>query len=181
MRGRRPKPREQRVMEGMAGHRPLPETVLVSGRPSRGEWDEPPAHLPEDARRFWGETVSRLVDVGLVDRVDVPLLEMLATQYARAHAARRVIAEVGYFTKGSRGQLTEHPAVRIEREATQLFSRLAEQFAIGAVSRSRLGLAELHARGLKAALEQSFGRPNLRPIDGAASDVGSGPAENEPI
>src|SRR5947209_5189831 len=81
-------------------------------------------------------------------RVDMPMLEAMSIQYARAMQARRVLRSEGLFTSGSVGQLREHPAVKIEREATTLFARLAEQFALTPASRSRLGMAELHRRSL---------------------------------
>lgn len=65
--------------------------VLVGGRPSLDELREPPEDLPEDAKAFWADTVVRLIEVGIVDRVDVPILEQLATQYARIKATQRVI------------------------------------------------------------------------------------------
>ena len=109
--------------------RALPEPLLVAGRPAAGELSEPPEHLPADAQAFWRDTVARLVDVGLIDRVDVPMLEQLAVQYARIRAAQKVIAAYGMFTRGSVGQIREHPAVRIEREATRVFLALSRNSA----------------------------------------------------
>lgn len=157
-----PKPREQRIMEGNPGRRPLPEPVLVSGRPVPGELTEPPAHLPADAKEFWSDSVQRLASVGIIDRVDVPALEQLATQYARIRQAQRVIAEDGHFTRGSVGQLREHPALKIEREATTMFLKLADQFALTPVARTRLGLAQLHGRALQQELSEGLGKPEYR-------------------
>jgi len=52
-----PKPVEQKIREGNPGRRPLPEPMLVAGRPRRGELDTPPSHLAEDAQAFWRGTV----------------------------------------------------------------------------------------------------------------------------
>lgn len=141
------------------------EVVTVGGRPMPSELADPPDDLPEDGKRFWRETVPRLAEVGLVDRVDVPILEAMATQYARAHQARRVVTSEGLFTMGSVGQLREHPAVKIEREAVGLFARLAEQFALTPTSRSRLGMAELHRRSLQEDLTDRLGQPHFIPAD----------------
>lgn len=152
MRGRKPKPAEVRLIEGNPGHRPVPQPVVIAGRPVPGELETPPAHLPADARDFWTATVPRLVSAGIVDRVDIPALEMLATQYARAVQARRVVAEEGHFTRGSMGQIIEHPALKIERNATKAFQSLSEQFGITPVARVRLGKAELERQSLADAL-----------------------------
>lgn len=162
MRGRKPKPVEQKIAEGNPGKRPLPQTMLVSGRPELAEIAEPPEHLSDDAKEFWRESVTRLVEVGIIDRVDVPVLEQMAEQYARVRAAQRVVKEVGMFAKGSTGQIREHPALRIEREATTLFLKLAEHYALTPIARTRLGLAELHRRSLAEELQSGLGGPQLR-------------------
>jgi P27 family predicted phage terminase small subunit len=164
MRGRKPTPREERIRQGNTQHRPLPEPLLVAGRPDLGELAEPPDHLPEDAKALWRDSVERLIEVGIVDRVDVPVLETLCTQYARLRQAQRVIATDGHFVRGSVGQLREHPAIRIEREATAMFLKIAEHYALTPVARTRLGLAELHRRTLAQEMGGAFGNPDLQPI-----------------
>jgi P27 family predicted phage terminase small subunit len=164
MRGRKPTPIEQRVREGNPQHRPLPEPVIVGGRPVPADLAEPPADLPQDAQDFWCDSVVRLVEVGLIDWVDVPVLEMLATQYARVKQSRRVIAEDGHFALGSVGQIREHPALKIERESMAAFLRLAEQYGLTPVARTRLGLAELHRRSLEQEMVSALGAPDLRPV-----------------
>lgn len=124
MRGVKPKPVEQRQREGNASKRKLPEPLLVGGRPTLRELDEPPEHLPPEAKEFWRDSVVRLIEVGIVDRVDVPVLEQLATQYARIRQSQRVLAEDGHFTRGSVGQIREHPALKIEREATRMLRQI---------------------------------------------------------
>jgi P27 family predicted phage terminase small subunit len=166
MRGPKPKPLEMRQREGNAGHRPLPEPLLVAGRPELNELAEPPAHLPIEAKEFWRESVVHLIRVGIIDRVDVPVLEQLATQYARIRQSQRVLAEDGHFVRGSVGQLREHPALKIEREATSLFLRMAEHYALTPIARTRLGLAELHRRSLSSELESGLGAAiPLTPLD----------------
>lgn len=161
--GRKPKPAEQRKAEGNPGKRPLPEPLLVAGRPTLEEMHEPPEHLPPDAQEFWRDSIVRLIEVGIIDRVDGPALEQLAMQYARIRGAQRVIAEAGYFAKGSTGQIREHPALKIEREATSMFLKLAEHYALTPIARTRLGLAELHRRSLQSEMASGLGKPDLRP------------------
>lgn len=160
-----PKPVEQKIREGNPGRRPLPEPVLIAGRPALREWDEPPDHLPDEGKEFWLDVVANMIEVGVVDRVDKPVLEMLATQYARWRQAQRVVAKFGHFTRGSVGQLREHPGVKIEREAGAAFLRMAVEFGLTPSGRIRLGLAELTRRTLAAELNDVFGQPTLRPID----------------
>jgi P27 family predicted phage terminase small subunit len=169
MRGRKPKPVEERRLEGGrdVSHRSSPEPLLVAGRPAH-EFDEPPADLPRDARDFWRLTVTRLIEVGMLDLVDDVALRMLSTQYARWRQAGRVVADDGHFVRGSVGQLREHPAIRIEREAHGLFLKTAEQFGLTPMARTRLGLAELHRRSLHTEMESALGTADV--IEGEAAD-----------
>lgn len=160
-RGRPPKPLEQRVAEGNPGKRPLPAPVLVGGRPTPEEFSQPPADIPEDGRQWWMKNVPRLVELGIIDRIDETVLEQLAVLYSRIKQARRVIREDGHFAKGSTGQLVKHPALSIEESSTKLFMQLAEQYALTPTARTRLGLAELNrqtaARELLAELQGDDG------------------------
>ena len=154
MRGRKPVPVEQRRLEGQdVSHRPLPQAVLVGGRPDALER---PKGLPREAWPFWEESVGQLVDAGIADKVDLPALTMLATIYARAIQARKAIAKDGILAFGSSGQVVEHPAVKIERNSIKLFLTAAEQYGIGPVARTRLGLADLNRRSMAAELERQL-------------------------
>ena len=150
-------------------HRPLPQPLLVAGRPDLERFREPPAGLPEDAKEFWADSVAKLAEVGVIDVVDTPSLEMLATQYARVMQARRVIAAKGLFSLGHGGQIKESPAVKLERDAMATFMRFASEFALTPVARTRLGLAQLHGKAMAKELD-----------DQLAGDQPSTPAE-EPI
>jgi P27 family predicted phage terminase small subunit len=163
MRGRKPTPPEEKIRQGNPGRRPIPEPILVGGRPDREEIVEPPEHLDPEAHDFWVFAVERLTEVGIIDRVDIPVLEQLATQYARIRQAQRAIKKYGHFTRGSTGQIVAHPAVKMEQDATNLFLKIAEHYALTPVARTRLGLAELQARSMAAEMDDRLGTPDLTP------------------
>jgi P27 family predicted phage terminase small subunit len=160
MRGRKPKPIEQRIAEGNPGRRPLPQPVHVD-KANLDEMLEPPEDLDPAAKEFWTFAVEKLTSIGVLDRVDQPALEMLATAYARVGHARDAITKYGHFTRGSSGQIKEHPAVKLERESVQTFLKLAEQFALTPVARTRLGLAQMQGRSMAAEMEDALGATEL--------------------
>jgi len=159
-RGRPPKPVEQRIAEGNPGRRPLPEPV----RPAPvHKAPEPPDHLDKDAKAFWNEAVPVLYEVGILDKVDTAALEMAATAYSRFREAKRVIDKKGILSRGSAGQVVEHPALSTERASQQMYLRFADQYALTPVARTRLGLAELHRRSLVQEMNDAIGEPELTP------------------
>lgn len=171
-RGRPPKPVEQRRLEGGSevSHRPVPEPLLVAGRPDLEKFRVPPPYLPNDAKEFWGETIQRLTEVGIIDLVDGVSLELMAIQYARSRQAGRVVAVEGHFAPGAAGQIKEHPALKIERDAMAMFLRYASEFALTPVARTRLGMAELGRRAMASEMEKELDGPKAD-FDADAEEV----------
>jgi P27 family predicted phage terminase small subunit len=133
MKGRKATPIEQRKREGNPGHRPLPEPLkFKSGPPTK------PKDLPAAASELWDELVPVMVAAGIADQVHRATLVALCVQWARGEMARRVIAEEGYFARGSMGQVIEHPALGMEARAHQLLLRFCEQYGLTAASAARI-------------------------------------------
>lgn len=153
VRGRKPKPVEQRRRDGNPGKRPLPEPVIVKGRVGLVK-----PELPEHASELWDEIVPALEGVGIVDAIDRAMLETLCHQYQRVCEARAVIAKEGLMARGFNGQPVEHPAVRTERAAATELLRYAEHYALTPIARTRLGLAELARRTQAEELYERIGR-----------------------
>lgn len=142
MKGRKPKPTEQRRREGNAGKRKLPDPVRIKpGAPKR------PDDLPDAGAELWDELVTALTAAGIAEQVDAAALTALCVQWARAEKAREVIAEKGLFARGSTGQLVTHPAVAIEREAHAMLLRFAEHYGLTAAARARIALGHGGASG----------------------------------
>lgn len=170
MKGNPPTPVEKRVREGNPQRRPIPEPLLVSGRPDDPNELQPPEDMPESGKQAWREIVPQLVQVGLVDRVDRLALEAMCTQWARFKQAGRVVNAQGHLVRGVSG-LREHPSLKTERDAASAFFRIAEHYGLTPIARTRLGLAELHRRQLKSEFEQALGMPDLQPVDVEDAEV----------
>jgi P27 family predicted phage terminase small subunit len=135
MKGRKPKPLEQKRREGNPGKRKLGQPVKIrAGAP------EKPKNLPPAGSALWDEIVAVLHTARVADAIDAPALTALCVQWARAEQARAALRKDGIFALGSTGQLTEHPALGIERAAHGMFLRFAEQYGLTAAARSRIAL-----------------------------------------
>jgi P27 family predicted phage terminase small subunit len=170
IRGPKPKSGEQRRREGNPGKRPVPKDVVVGGDPPPEFALNPPEWLDNDAKAWWTCAVPVLQEVGLLDVVDVAALEMAASAYARFRQARRVIDEEGVMSTGSTGQIVEHPMLATERQSQAQYLRFAEQYALTPVARTRLGLAELHAKSLAEEMNAKMGQPDLKPVESTRVD-----------
>lgn len=153
MKGRKPKPTEVKALEGNPGKRPLPEPVRI-GDPVA---PDPPDDLPPEAVEFWNDTVRLLGEAGVIHSADRSALIALSVQWARAERARKVLAEEGYFALGSMGQIVEHPALAVERQAHSMFLRFAEHYGLTAVARARIGLVNQKRRTLASDMAAKIG------------------------
>jgi P27 family predicted phage terminase small subunit len=155
MRGRVPRPREERIREGKT--RNLPEQVLVNGRAEVAEVLEPPVELRKDARAWWDRVVPALAEAGLLERVDVYIVAMAATAWGEWVGATRVIGEFGQYQIGSVGNIVPHAATKVQRDALASFERLVGHLALSPTARARLGLAHLHGRALMKEMDDAIG------------------------
>jgi P27 family predicted phage terminase small subunit len=172
VRGRKPTPVEQKVRDGNPGHRPLPDVVTVAGRPAPVEVADPPGILGADGQAWWVETIPLAAESGMLDRIDRTQLVFMATQWDHWIKAQRVIAQDGFFTRGSVGQLREHPALKIAREAEAAFNKVAEMFGFNPMGRTRLGLQVLSGAAKAAELERMLDGDDGVTVEGQATDVG---------
>ncbi len=80
--------------------------------------------------------------------------------------ARREIVRDGVTVKGSHGQISPHPMIRVERQSIQEYSKLAERFGLDPIGRNRLGVeAGVQGRSLQQELEESLGPVQLHPVE----------------
>jgi P27 family predicted phage terminase small subunit len=159
------KPVEQRLREGNVEREPLPEPLLIAGRPNADEL-APPDGMPTDAVEAWNAVVPTLAEVGLLDRVDRLALHAMCIQWARAMQAGKVINAQGHLIRGM-GGLKEHPSLATERKGIELFRKFAAEYGLTAMARTRLGLAELNRRSIQVELESSLGEVDLQEVDDA--------------
>jgi P27 family predicted phage terminase small subunit len=121
----------------------LPEVVRTSGRVVEGKEPPAPIKLSKAARPWYDDIVATLAEAGVIEECDKYVISLAAVAWGEIVMLSRVIAEEGMFAHGSTGQLKEHPAVRMRRDATSTFEKLIQNIALSPVARARLGLAAL--------------------------------------
>lgn len=144
MKGRPPVPREQKVRRGTLRKHRDPGPVAV---PLPLEL-RPLGELPPHAQEAWDQVVPPLVEAGVVSFIDAPLLTELCSALGVARQARETVEAEGVFVTGAKGGLVTHPAWRVQRDATVLALRIAEQYGLSPSARARLGLSEMRRRSL---------------------------------
>jgi phage terminase small subunit len=84
------KSEEQRRLEGYPDHRPPRAAILIGGRINPDELDsvKPPPNLTPMEGRAWRDLIAPLVAGGMLDRVDLTIVELAAQALARVRQAR---------------------------------------------------------------------------------------------
>jgi P27 family predicted phage terminase small subunit len=161
-RGRKPDPTRARRGTGHRAKSPAkvkparePAALLLAD--AQGP-PEPPAELEHPhAIAVWKAVVAELYPRGLRP-VDLISIGMLARQAALAHDAAAYVEGEGLMVRGERGGMIANPAVRVERDAANLYLRFAERFGLDVASRMRLGLMQLTGQTLADALQDDLER-----------------------
>lgn len=136
MRGRIPKPTALKKLQGNPGHRKLndasePQPKIVLG--------EPPAHLDDEAKRYWFEQGALLVELGTLGDIDNGLFALLCQAQSRNVW---LSAQVDRLKRLKR--LSPRDEKRLEKFETQRLKNAAQiqkfgaEFGIGAASRTRI-------------------------------------------
>lgn len=155
MKGR---PKEPIRARRRTGHRRKPgEVVPVRLLPPAAAGRPPaPEGLPEDAGPIWDRVVGALEGVVALRPADLFTLELMVVQYLRARQLGQLLEQFGLHGRTTRGDSIASPFLRAEREATQAFLRLAEQFGLSVASRLRLGLVQVQGASALAALHRDL-------------------------
>jgi P27 family predicted phage terminase small subunit len=116
-----------------------------------------PDDLDDEGRRVWRETVKSLRELDLFEPVTAQVVALYVRALQVARLARERIdvrlADDGptaaFFSKGSMGQMVEHPDLGIARRAEQDARQLAGELLITPASRRRLKLEGVGALSLR--------------------------------
>jgi P27 family predicted phage terminase small subunit len=135
MSGPPPTPLHIRLLKGNPGRRPLrpePQPEVEAKVP------EPPSFLTGYARAEWDYVAPHLHRLNLLTTLDISMLAVYCTAYSRWRQATEALATGAMTVPTTEGNLRIHPLVRIAREAGADMLRLAGEFGMTPVARSRL-------------------------------------------
>lgn len=134
MRGRKPKPAEQRKHEGNRGHRAISEPLAVArGRPPCPQW------LTAEAHAEWKRIIAAFARIpDALSVVDRAALAIYCEAWATWHHAEQKLREEGHVIETEKGP-KRNPWAMIANEAKATLLRVASEFGLTAVARTRLG------------------------------------------
>ena len=97
-----------------------------------------PNNLAEEAKAYIEDVLLMLEHSGIMEDVDEAAIQMLAHNYSTFIKANKIIDEQGLTVISDRGNIAEHPAVKIARDAQTSALKVMAEFGLTAKSRSKL-------------------------------------------
>ena len=120
-------------------HRVLPDEVSFQ---LASELPQPPAHFGKIATRVWVSIIPQLQDVGILETVDLPQLEMYCTNVEIYEKCSAIIKKAGltivFTNKNGHSYTAEHPALRSMNNAISLCGKLATKFGFDPAARTKV-------------------------------------------
>lgn len=98
----------------------------------------PPDWIGEYGQRLWNEILPQLLAFEILTKADLPVLEMLCSNYDQYRRADDEIKEHGLVVEGVRGMPKKNPAVEIREKAWKSFLSAAEHFGLTPLARNRM-------------------------------------------
>lgn len=97
-----------------------------------------PENLEPEAREYMQNVLQMLEDNGVIEDVDNAALQMLAYNYSTFIKASKIVEQEGLTITSDRGNIAEHPAVKIGRDAQASALKVMTEFGLTAKSRSKM-------------------------------------------
>ncbi len=163
MKGR---PKDPKRAQRRTGNRRKPDEApaaakleVVPDLPTRGRSGRKPPPAPRDlpppAQAMWDVIVAELLHQDLRE-TDFEAIRLLVMSAYRARQAAENIEQYGIIVMGERGGPIVNPLVKLERDSTMTYLRLAEQYGLTLASRLRLGLMQLAGQSVLSALNEDL-------------------------
>jgi P27 family predicted phage terminase small subunit len=132
--GRKPKPRNLKLLQGNPGKRPLNED---EPKPAP-RLPRPPEHLGEEAKKEWRRAGRFLLQLGLVSDIDRAAFAAYCQAWGRWVEAETALKTYGVMLKSPNGFPVQSPYLAVANRAMDQMKSLLSEFGMSPASRTRV-------------------------------------------
>lgn len=97
-----------------------------------------PQDIEPEAKEYMKSVCNMLTDNGVMEDVDKAALTMLARNYSMFIKANKQLEKDGLTVTSDRGNIAQHPLVKVARDAQNSAVKLMEKFGLTVKDRSKL-------------------------------------------
>jgi P27 family predicted phage terminase small subunit len=138
-RGRKPKPRPLRILEGNPGKRTLPPAIIPTGKATM------PPHLARAAKKEWRRVITELQALGLATSLDRAALAGYCQSWARWVEAEEQLKKYGTIIKSPTGFIALSPYVMLAQASLKQMREFLVEFGMSPSARTRVKPDETRA------------------------------------
>jgi P27 family predicted phage terminase small subunit len=131
-RGRKPKPRKLRLLEGNPGKRPLPPDISPAGDVTM------PPHIQGEAKLEWERVIGELRRLGLATMLDRAALAGYCQSWARWIEAEQQLKRYGAIVKAPTGYPMLSPYLHVANMALKQMREFLVEFGMSPAARTRV-------------------------------------------
>ena len=99
---------------------------------------EIPQDIEPEAKEYMQNVCNMLINNGVMEDVDKAALTMLARNYSMFIKANKQLEKDGLTVTSDRGNIAQHPLVKVARDAQNSAVKLMEKFGLTVKDRSKL-------------------------------------------
>ena len=155
MKGRKPKSRKLKLIEGNPGKKPIKKRSI-------SETDERvtmPRGLSPEAKKFWKELAPKLKKRGLLTPLDQAAFTALCVSYTRMMETSEILRKEGETITDNRGVQRRNPVATIYSQASAQFKSWCEMFGLSPLARERISIPEAPQMSFREQLATSYREP----------------------
>ena len=101
-----------------------------------------PKNLEKEARIYTNDIIKMLDEKNMLDNFDTAAIMMLAHNLSMFIKASDILEREGLFVESDRGNISEHPAVRIAKDAQTQALKLMQEFGLTCNARFKMKIAQ---------------------------------------
>ncbi len=94
--------------------------------------------LQKETKAYMKDVLEHLTNVGVIENVDTAALSMLAKNYDTFILCNQQLSKEGLTVTSDRGNISEHPLVKVRKDAITQAIKIMVEFGLTAKSRSKL-------------------------------------------
>lgn len=97
-----------------------------------------PKTIQPETKEYMNLVVDKLTDEGLIEKCDIAALQMLAMNYNTFMMAQKQLSVDGLTVVSDRGNISEHPCVKIAKDAQTQAVKIMQEFGLTAKARTKV-------------------------------------------
>lgn len=110
---------------------------------------KPPTYLSREEKKIYKFLVEQLRETGILNNLDITILETTVDAIYNMQKAKKIIDEVGLVTQKENGELVRNPATLIYKDYNGIFNKCCMELGLSPSARAKIASINVQANADK--------------------------------